>query len=69
MPNLPDGFEAYRITEPERCDLCRRPDDEMLLFDGFDPEDPGTGVLVCSECQSWGYRTLLFAENDSGGQG
>jgi hypothetical protein len=63
MPEIPDGWELYKgkPDEPERCDICRRADDDLLFLDGWNLEDPGTGILVCDACMGWGHRTQLAA--------
>jgi hypothetical protein len=62
MPDVPEGWEEYRQKpEPEHCSICGRADDDLLFFDGNDPEDPGTAIFVCDSCMGWGHRTQLAA--------
>jgi hypothetical protein len=64
MQDGPGRFELYRQPpEPEHCSFCGQADDDddLLFFDGDDPEDPGTAISVCDSCQAWAYRTQLAA--------
>jgi hypothetical protein len=62
VPDVPEGFELWTGNDdPERCSFCERADDNLLFLDGWDPDDPGTPILVCDSCMGWGHRTQLAA--------